>query len=651
MTILGNTQLPAVLLWELPWLLVFAWVARRLLDAGRLSVWVTLLSGALGYVAGIALAWVVVGGPGEAGFILSATVFAVASIMLAIVVLELVAKPHTGARLPHAPSVPRPVRALRLRYQTCCRLIQVSHIVMRHTLGSRARHSAAAERGPAQRARLILEDAGGMFIKLGQLLSTRVDLLPGSAAEFAKLQENAPPCEGGAIKHAVEAEFGRPVEEVFADFEWEPLAAASLGQVHRARLHTGERVAVKVRRPGVEDVVQRDLTIVRWMARIIEARTEWGRAYGVIALAKDFSDRLAEELDYRNEATNVAEVAAALDGMPDIHVHKVWEDLSTTRLLVMEFLDGVSVGQLVGHQGATATERKRLADPLMRAELESMLSGRWFHADPHPGNVFLMPDGRLGLLDFGAAGRLDSFERESVIAILRAVRDADPAQLREAVVDVAEIPVDADLHALDRALARFLARHVGGRAVPNAAMLNELLGIFGTHRIALPPTTSTMFRALVVLEGTLNALVSGFPVVAEAEKLSRRLAVSQLTAESVLATGRDALLDHASVMQRMPRHIDRIATLAERGELHTRVSLLSDRHDERVVTRLVDRCVLALIGSALGVFSAILLSASDGSLGAGSLTVLDVLGYLGLSVGAVLLLRVVLAVLRDDHHG
>jgi ubiquinone biosynthesis protein len=277
-----------------------------------------------------------------------------------------------------------------------------------------------------------------------------------------------------------------------------------------------------------------------------------------------------------------------------------------------------------------------------------MLDGQPFHADPHPGNVFLLDDGRLGLLDFGATGRLDAFERSSVTSMLAAIDHGDPTRLREAVLEVADVRGQVDTHILDRQLARFMAHHLGDGATPDAEALSQLLGVFGAHGIALPATTTTMFRALVTLEGTLTTLVPGYRVVESAQEVGRRLLVDRIGPSSLRDDAQRELLTLLPALQRAPHHLDRIATLVERGELRTRVSLLSEKRDVDVLTRLVNRGVLALVGSALGIVSAVLLGVDTGPDLSPTVSMLDVLGYAGLAAGAVLVLRVVLAAVQED---
>jgi ubiquinone biosynthesis protein len=292
-------------------------------------------------------------------------------------------------------------------------------------------------------------------------------------------------------------------------------------------------------------------------------------------------------------------------------------------------------------------DRRKLADVLLRSALRVMLLGERFHADPHPGNVWLLDDGRLGLLDFGSTGRLDALEQASVADMLIAIRRRDPAQLRDAVLEVATVREPVDERGLERALARFMSRHLGPGAVPTAAMLIELLQIFLTLGIAMPPTTSLLFRTLATLEGTLRTLCPGYPLVQASEDFAAELVQERMSPTTWQQAAQEELAGVMPLLRRAPRHLDHIAAIIERGEARARLSLFSDERDLRAVTNLVNRVVLALLGGVLGLISVALLAVPGGPQVTGSTSLFDVFGYLGLFLATTLMLRTLITVIRD----
>jgi ubiquinone biosynthesis protein len=567
--------------------------------------------------------------------------------------IELLAKPGALARAQTGlASVPRPVRALRRRGQRVNRYVQITRIVVRNGFGPSlglagpsTDTDGADRRAPLPvRLRRTLEESGGIFVKLGQVLSTRSDLLPGDiVVELCKLQDHVPPADPDEIRAQLEADLGAPVAQIFADFDWEPVAAASIAQAHRARLRTGEAVIVKVQRPGIAAAVERDMQVLLELARATEARTSWAAQYRVSELAEEFAARLREELDFRGEARNATEIASRMTPDAGVRVPAVHGELTTARVLVMEWLDGVSVAKLSGRD----VDRKALADVLLRTALTHMLVDGHFHADPHPGNVMVLGDGRLGLIDFGATGRLDPMGQSSLRAMVVAVARNDAGMLRQAVLEVATLRRGFDDDQLERALARFMARHLSAGAVPSAAMFNELLQLFFSFGIVLPPEFSTFFRAIVTLEGTLTTLCPGYLVIAEAQVIASEWMRERLTPTSLEELARQELLGLAPLLRRVPRHIDRLALIAERGDLRARLSLFSEPDDVRLVTTWVNRGVLAFLGGVVGAISVGMLAIRGGPPFSGDTSLYEFFGYFGLFCSTVLVLRVLVAVLHD----
>ena len=293
-----------------------------------------------------------------------------------------------------------------------------------------------------------------MFVKMGQVASTRSDLVsPPVAEELSHLQDHVAPAPPNGVRELLEEELGASVDEVFAEFDWHPLAAASIGQAHRARLHGGQQVVVKVQRPGIADSVHRDLDVLNQLATVVEQRTTWGAEYRVCDLADEFAERLREELDFEIEARNASDITANLDDGSDVRIPAVFHDLTTRRVLVMEWLDGVSVRDIEAID-ELGVDRRELAEDLLRCMLQQMLVDAQYHADPHPGNVMVLRDGRLALIDFGAASRIDPLQQTArasgVVGKHGVGRHASPTADRGPHVAPLAAPADAPAGAQSR---------------------------------------------------------------------------------------------------------------------------------------------------------------------------------------------------------
>ncbi len=565
--------------------------------------------------------------------------------------MEMLAKPGALARAQRQVKIPHPIHAVRSRVRRVRRYAQISRIIARHGFGRLlgiSDDTAVDGADPfAVRIRHALEECGGMFVKMGQILSTRSDLVPPNVVrELERLQDHVAAAPREDVEVLLAAELGAPVADVFAEFDWTPLAAASIGQVYRARLRGGEHVIVKVQRPGIAEAVERDLDVLDRLARAVEARAPWAAEYRVVDLVGEFADRLREELDFRIEARNATEIAAQISPAYDIAVPRVFAEMTTARVMVMELFDGVSVRQADRVDGL-GLDRGKLADTLLRCALQQMLIDGHFHADPHPGNVLLLSDGTLGLIDFGATGRIDAQQQSALREVMFAIGRQDAGLLRQAMLEVSVVRRGFDDEQFERALARFMARYLGAGASPSAAMLNELLGVIFAFGVALPPEFSTFFRALVTLEGTLTTICPGYLVIDAAQDVAREWVEERPLPETVEGFAREELVRMAPMLRRLPYRLDRLTTMAERGTLAARVSLFSLPDDVRVITTLVNRVLLAFLGAAVGVISVILLGIDGGPEFAGQTSLYEFFGYFGLFCSTVLVMRVLVAILRD----
>ena len=650
---LGDLLDPAVLL-SLPGVLVLAWLVGRLLGVRR-SWTMTLLSGVIGWIGGVALSLAIASQRNnpDTGFTRNVWLFSTLGVMSASVWIELLAKPGTLARAQTGlTTIPHPIKAVKRRGRRVSRYAQITRIAIRNGLGPSlglGRHSedGQARQVPfARRLRHSLEECGGMFVKMGQVASTRSDLVsPTVADELSHLQDHVAPAPPEGVRELLEEELEAPVEEVFAEFTWTPLAAASIGEAHCARLHGGQQVIVKVQRPGVADSVNRDLDVLDELATMVEQRTSWGAEYRVSDLADEFAEHLREELDFEIEARNASDIAANLDG-DNVRIPAVFHDLTTRRVLVMEWLDGVSVRETADID-ELGFDRRELAEELLRCMMQQMLVDAQYHADPHPGNVMVLRDGRLGLIDFGAASRIDPLQQMAIREVMVGVSQRDADLLRQAVLQVATLRRDVDDEELERALSRFMTRHLAPGMVPSAAMFNDLLQLFFTFGINLPPELSTFFRALITLEGTLTTLSPGYNVIDRAEAIAGEWMRARLAPSTLEELAREELIRMGPTLRRLPRRLDRMANQIERGNFRARVSLFSDEHDERVVTKLVNRTVLALTGGVVGVIGAMLINVRGGPPFAGQTSLYEFFGYFSLFCAVVLIMRVIVSVLHD----
>lgn len=639
-----------------PGLIIVSALAIRLLGVRRSWVAVTIAS-ILGWITGVALAYGVAGGDLESTSFVRNTYFvAFLATMVIAVGVDLLAKPGSLAKGEAAGQfvVPRPVSYVKVRIDSVRRTRELVGIARANGFGhlfgdgGRKDRKAGIERDPAPvRARRVLEQAGGMFVKLGQIASTRTDVLPADmCVELSKLQDDVAVEPESSMRVMVEQELGAPVEQVFAAFDWTPVAAASIGQVYFAKLKTGEDVIVKVQRPGVAESIDRDLKILLGLARRVEDSTPFGAEYGVYALAREFASSLEEELDFTTEAKSTEQIRSNMGDVEGIEVPRVYLRHSTPRLMVQERFIGTPVRES-GVLTADGFDTRALATHLMEAELKQIFNDGFFHADLHPGNLFVLPNGDVGMIDFGATGRLDPLMLASLRSMMVAVALKDATLLRESISEMTDIGADVDLDAFERALSRFMAVHMAGEIGLNAKVVNDLFTLIGTFGVRIPAELTTFARALVVLEGTLATLSPGYKLATEARPWLEDWAKSAMMPDNLDDALQQELIAQLPTLRALPRHADRIATQLQKGELLTRVSLFSQDVDTGFISRMVNRIVLSFLGAALGFIGMILVSADAGTAEG---QIVRVFGFLSLMGSAILMLRVVAAIVREGEN-
>ena len=471
---------------------------------------------------------------------------------------------------------------------------------------------------------------------------------PEFVRELGALRDQAAPVPSNLIEDLLRRELGAPVDQLFAAFDPEPLAAASVGQVHTARLLSGTDVVVKVQRPGVRAVVERDLDIVRRLAATLHKRTRWGRAAGLVDLADGFTRAIREELDFNIEARNIAAVRASVLDESEVVLPEPYEALCTERVLVMRRLRGVPLADARAVIASRGLEPTDVARTLLFCVLRQIMIGGVFHADPHPGNVLLLDDGRLGLLDFGSVGRLDAALRQALQRLLLGLDSGDPGTVADALLLIVNRPDEVDEERLERSLGQFMAQHLGPGAPAGAQMFVDLFQLITQYRLSVPPEVAAVFRSLATLEGALGDVAPGFNVVVEARGFAGRYLAEMLRPAALRQAAMDELTTLLPLLRRLPRRIDRIAGALERGRLNVNVRLLADERDRQHMTALLHRSLTTVIGGVAGIMAVMLLGIDDDPRVTAEVGLFDLFGYGLLVVAAVLGLRVLVAIFRAD---
>jgi ubiquinone biosynthesis protein len=368
-------------------------------------------------------------------------------------------------------------------------------------IGRRLGRGRSEPAGPGH-LRAALEELGPTFVKLGQVLSGRSDLLPVSyQQELGKLRDHVGPVPTAAVRAQIEQSLGRPVSEVYAAFEWEPLASASIGQVHAAVMPGGRPVVVKVRRPGICTDIEADLDLLDWIARRAAGFGVF-RRYDPVGLVTNFAGMLRCEVDYTVEAANAGEIGRALAGQPDVVTPNIIDEVSTDSVLTMERIDGVSLSD-GGGLDVAGVDRARLAATVVRTYMAMVLWQDRFHADPHPGNLFALPGDRLGIVDFGETGTVDAATRTAMSSMVVAIATADADSLAGSVLEVcvAIRPVNkADLGADLHRLVTSASGALGGIRI--GPMLHGLMSVLRRHGLWLPSDLALLLKTIVECEST-----------------------------------------------------------------------------------------------------------------------------------------------------
>lgn len=492
-----------------------------------------------------------------------------------------------------------------------------------------SREAPPADVTAAQHLRLALEELGSTFVKLGQLLSTRPDVLPPDfVAELSKLQDEVPPAPWEPIQALLEEQLGAPLGAFFKAFDPTPIAAASLGQVYAALLLDGQRVIVKVQRPGIERVVRTDLEILQDLAHLAQERTFLGDLYDLVELADEFSAALLAELDYRREGRNADRFRKNFAEERQLYIPRVYWDYTTRRVLVQERIAGIKISD-IDALDAAGYDRQRIASHAASSIIKQVLEDGFFHADPHPGNLVVMPGEVIGVMDFGTAGHLTAGDRANLVRLYIAIIQLDAEGAADQLERMGIAEPRRDQTGLQRDLRRLLQKYQGMplKDVSVGEVLGEIEPFIYEHHLRVPPDYWLLIKTLVIMEGVGKRLAPDFDVYDFCGPYVRRfllgLWLPSTWGPSVLR-GATAWADLASGF---PRQAARIMSQVEHGELQFRVHAPMPDQTARHWNQIANRVTLGIVLAALIIAVALLMPRLDLAWPWGIQTWIIVLGF------------------------
>lgn len=452
------------------------------------------------------------------------------------------------------------------------------------------------------RIRQAMTELGPTFIKLGQLLSTRPDVVGAALAdELKQLRANVPADSFDDVRPLVETEFGQPIEELFEEFDTVPIASASIGQVHRAKLRTGEEVVVKVQHIGIEHKIREDLEVLGGLAMLADRIPDF-QPYRPSATAAEMARTLRRELDFGREERNLHQFVALLGDDPTVRVPRPFSDLCTPKVLTMEFLSGINVEE-TARLAAASINREEVAHRGATLYMKMIFTYGFYHADPHPGNFVLLPGGVIGLLDFGSVGRLDERMREDIGDLLLAIVQNDVPMLVTVIKKLGKTPALLDETAMSNDVADFVG-HYSSQPLDRfdlSGALNDMVDIIHRYKISLPPQVGLLIKVLVTLEGTTKMLAPQFSLMEVMQPFYRKMMLRRLSPKRQLQKFRRLYLEFEQLAEILPRRVIEILDQVQAGKFDVHL-------DHRGFGPSVNRLVLGLLSSALFVGSSMMLS-------------------------------------------
>ena len=518
--------------------------------------------------------------------------------------------------------------ALSLKPRHLARYSDIARLLMKHGRARGLRHEDEATSEDAEKLVDDLESMGPTFVKLGQLLSTRADLLPPVYLEaLARLQDDVEPFSFAEIEQIVTDELGVRISKGFQELDSTPAASASLGQVHKGVLRNGRAVAVKVQRPGVRDQVAEDMDVIEELAAFVDDHTKTGRQFGFGGMVEEFKAAITAELDYLVEAENLRTMHGLLEDYEDIVVPLPVDDYTTSRVLTMDYVEGRNVASL-GPLAQLDIDGDALADSLFRAYLDQILVHGFVHADPHPGNVLLTSDHRLALIDLGMVTRITPQMQDELLRLLIAVSDGRGDEVARILAGIGEHTDEFDAQTFERRVADLVQRNLSVTVgdLDAGVTVGELARIAGETGLRLPAELTMLSKALLNLDQVAARLSPDFDangVIRDHVASVMRTKVLRSASPANLAS---AALDAKEFAEKLPSRVNKVMDALARGELTLNVQGIDEAELMRGIQKLANRVTTGVILAALIIGGAMIMSAGYGPLAVAMLSIAGAVG-------------------------
>ncbi|AAM25031.1 2-octaprenylphenol hydroxylase [Thermoanaerobacter thermohydrosulfuricus] len=527
----------------------------------------------------------------------------------------------------------------------------LKHINVRRKILKQTNDENIAKLSRGERLRLALEELGPTFIKMGQILSTRSDILPKDIIkELEKLQDKAPAFSFDEVKSVIQNEFGESLEEAYAEFEPTPLAAASIAQVHKALLWSGKTVVVKVQRPGIEKIIAQDMRILEDIAKFVDNHTKYGKIYNFTKMVEDFKKRLEEELDFRIEGENAEKFKKNFLKDKKVKIPSIIWTHTTRRVLTMEYIGGIPLNDFNAIDEA-GLDRGAIARNLAKSVLNQILRDGFFHGDPHPGNIMVLEDGTIAFLDFGMVGSLSPERKRQFSKMLLGIVYKNSRMIIESIIDLNAVTLNVNMKKLEKDINNLRDRYVEIplEKLKVGEVLNGIFDLVFSYNIVIPNEFNMLAKSLITLEGIVEKLDPKISVLEVAKPIAKQLIPKMFSTQHMKEEIINATMDYSRLIKELPSFLLNFLRKTEEENYAIELKIRDLENLEKRVDKVFNRLSTSIILLALSIVIAGILIGSGMSANAGAemYKLNGIILKIGLAIAFVIVLGLAISIFRS----